>query len=140
MNQHRDYGDGGGRLPRESNKPGGRGGKRRVCLSLRVELRQDRQMIANLEDYTWLCNCFTGKFKQNIVHRYIFNIKSDGILIFFMYSGVLLLKEEVGSWFQMEADVDYDGELSIKSSKARKRSRQENMSRAASQVNTSVDG
>ena len=40
----------------------------------------------------------------------------------------------------MEADVDYDGELSIKSSKARKRSREENMSRAASQVNTSVDG
>ena len=25
MNQHRDYGDGGGRIPRESSKPGGRG-------------------------------------------------------------------------------------------------------------------
>ena len=66
-------------------------------------------------------------------------IKSDGILIYFMYSGVLLIKEEVGSWFKMEADVDYDEELSIKSSKVRKRSREENMSRAASQVNTSVD-
>ena len=51
-----------------------------------------------------------------------FIIKSDGF-IYFMYSGILLIKEGVGSWFKMEADVDYDGELSIKSSKARKRSR-----------------